>query len=125
MAFKIVYIEDDPQQVEIIRLFLLRDNIEVIGARDAQSGWQAIHVENPSLILLDINLPSMTGIEIAEQLRAEPAYTHIPLVALTSTMKYSHDTPVIESLFDAYMSKPIKRSDILETIRNLVGEIAP
>ncbi len=125
MPPKILYIEDDPQQTEIIRLFLARENLEVLTARDGSSGLATIQAECPALVFIDINLPVMTGIEVAEVLRADPEFAHIPLVALTSTMKFSHQTPDINKLFDDYLSKPVMRKDVLHCVRMLIGQTNP
>jgi CheY-like chemotaxis protein len=122
---KVLYIEDDPQQVEIIRMFLARENVDVVTARDGISGLQAVRQEMPALVLIDINLPAMTGLEVAERLRADSELCNIPLIALTSTMKFSHQTTDIARLFDAYLSKPIMRTDVVDCVRNLIGQINP
>lgn len=122
---KVLYIEDDPQQVEIIRMFLARENVDVVTARDGISGLQAVQQEEPALVLIDINLPAMTGLEVAEHVRADPHLCHIPLIALTSTMKFIHQTSDIERLFDAYLSKPIMRADVVNCVRSLIGQINP
>lgn len=125
MRPKILYIEDDPQQIEIIRLFLSRENVEVITARDGMSGLRAVREQQPALVFIDINLPAMTGIEVAETLRADPDFASLPLVALTSTMKYSHNTADITTLFDTYLSKPVMRADIVKCIQTLIGQVSP
>jgi two-component system cell cycle response regulator DivK len=125
VMLKVLYIEDDPQQVEIIRMFLARENVEVVNARDGVSGWQAVQQEQPALVLIDINLPAMTGLEVAELIRANPDLCHIPLIALTSTLKISHQTADISRLFDAYLSKPIMRADVVNCVRSLIGQANP
>ena len=89
MPFSVLYIEDDMQQIEIVRMFLAREQVGFIAARDGVSGLAAVREHHPSLVFIDINLPMMNGLEVAATLREDPEFASLPLVALTSTMKFT------------------------------------
>jgi CheY-like chemotaxis protein len=122
MTTKILYIEDDATQIELVRMFVAREGFTVLGAQDGVVGLQIAQTQQPGLILMDINLPSMNGIDVAYHMRNTPEIAHIPIIALTSTMKGSVIEPYVGTLFDAYVQKPITRADLLAYIQHFVGQ---
>jgi CheY-like chemotaxis protein len=125
MPFSVLYIEDDMQQIEIVRMFLAREQVGFIAARDGVSGLAAVREHHPSLVFIDINLPMMNGLEVAATLREDPEFASLPLVALTSTMKFTHQTVNIGELFDAYLSKPVMRADIVKCVHSFMAQTSP
>lgn len=124
MAIKILYVEDDVQQVELVRIVMAKDGIQVVTALDGMSGLAIARSEQPDLILMDINLPGITGIDTAQRIRGLPETAHIPIVALTSNMKLGALQGYMGAIFDAYLQKPVLRQDLLACVRSHVGEIS-
>jgi CheY-like chemotaxis protein len=124
MMSSILYIEDDIQQIELVQMFLTRESFQVLSAQNGGSGLALAREILPSLVLVDINLPVMSGIEVAQHLRAYPETAHIPLIALTSSMKLGALQPYVGTLFDSYLSKPVLRQDLIAVIRQYTGEIS-
>ena len=121
MSTRILYIEDDPTQIELIRILLTKEGFEVITASDGASGLQAAADTLPDLVLMDVNLPVMTGIEAAEHMLALPQLAQVPIIALTSNVKFGAIQPYIGTLFAAYLQKPIMRRDLLTCIAECLG----
>jgi CheY-like chemotaxis protein len=119
----ILYIEDDPQQVELVGLLLAKEGIEVMGAREGESGAQLAFQHQPALVLMDINLPGASGVEVAQYFRSVPELAHIPIIALTSAMKQNIIQPHLGTLFQGYIPKPIMRPDLLNAVRQALTAI--
>ncbi len=121
MNTRILYIEDDPTQAELIHILLTKEGFDVTLADDGASGLQAAAEILPELVLMDVNLPVMTGIEVAEHIRALPKLAHVPIIALTSNIKYGAIQPFIGELFADYLQKPIMRRDLLACIERCLS----
>jgi len=81
---KVLYIEDNPHNMRLVRKMLKMGGYDVIEAMTGESGLMTALEERPNLILLDINLPDMDGIEVCQKLRANEDTAWIPVVALTA-----------------------------------------
>lgn len=81
---KILCIEDDPDMIEYIKLILGKVGYQVIGAEGGAAGLEAMHREQPDLILLDLMMPEMDGAEVLLRKKQDPAIRDIPVIALTA-----------------------------------------
>lgn len=122
MTDKILYIEDDAEQLELVRMYVNRDGYQLLTAKDGASGLAIARREFPLVILIDINLPGMNGIELAQYLRDDPATAHIPLIALTSNTKHGLMHSYVGTLFDDYKTKPVLRKDLIALIQQFAVE---
>jgi CheY-like chemotaxis protein len=84
MTKKILCIEDDPDMIEYVQIILGRAGYEVIGAEGGAQGLEAMHQEQPDLILLDLMMPGMDGAEVLLRQKRDPAIRDIPVIALTA-----------------------------------------
>lgn len=119
---KILYIEDNPHNMRLVRKMLQMKNYEVIGAKDGKSGIDVAHDEKPDLILLDINLPDIDGIEVCARIRASEEISYIPIVALTANAMHGDRERFLESGMDGYLPKPITRNELINTVRQFLGD---
>jgi len=78
--------------------------------------------EHPSLILMDVQLPGLSGLEVTRQLRQMPAFSCIPIIAVTAYAMKGDREKFIEAGFDAYLSKPINTSELHEMIAEKLGQ---
>jgi CheY-like chemotaxis protein len=124
MTHPILYIEDDIQQIELVELVLSREGFEVMTSKDGGTGLALAQQYLPLLVLIDINLPVMNGIEVAQHLRHAPETASIPLIALTSSMKLGTLEQYVGTLFNAYLPKPFHRHELIALIREYTGEIS-
>lgn len=81
---RILYVEDNRQNMRLVNKFLKMGGYEMIGVDTGQAGIDMARAENPDLILMDINLPDIDGIEATQTLKADEATAHIPIIALTA-----------------------------------------
>ncbi len=93
--YRILYVEDNPTDRYLIEKTLAKRDFQVTTATSAEEGWDVILREKPDLILLDIILPGMTGLELCKKLKSDPATKDIPIIFLTGA-----DTP--SNVVDCY-----------------------
>jgi two-component system cell cycle response regulator DivK len=108
-------------------LMLVRDVLQATGYRTAEAvtaeeGIRLAKESRPALILMDIQLPGMNGIEALQHLRGDPATQGIPVMAVTASAM-THDRPrILAAGFDGYQTKPISVREFLETVRRLLKQ---
>ena len=104
---RILVIEDNPLNLELVRALLEKLGYVVIDSGTAEEGIERAKREQPQLILMDINLPGTDGLTATTLLKAEPTTRHIPVVALTAHAMKGDDERVQTAGCDGYMTKPI------------------
>ncbi|OMH33644.1 hypothetical protein BGP75_11560 [Motiliproteus sp. MSK22-1] len=113
----ILYVEDNPANLKLIEESLeLVEGVRLISALNAEDGLAIASLDQPDLILMDINLPGMDGYEALKQLRANPVTRNIPVMALTANASDADIKKGMEAGFDAYITKPIDIEALLQEI---------
>ena len=123
--FTVLYIEDNQLNMRLVDKTLKPMNYKMLEAWDGQQGLNLATTQLPDVILLDLHLPDMTGIEVAAQLRASEETAHIPIIALTADVTESVKQQCLSGDFDAYLTKPISRGRLLRTITQMMETKAP
>lgn len=104
----ILIIEDNAANLGLMSYLLSAAGHRLEGCRDGQSGLDAVRHRAPDLVLCDIELPKVTGHEIARAVRADPALRELPLVAVTAAALRGGREQALASGFTGYIEKPIK-----------------
>ena len=113
----LLYIEDNPANMRLVaQLIERRPDIRLITAVNGTLGIELARSAQPTLILMDINLPGISGIEALKILRADPATAHIPIVALSANAMYRDIEKGLELGFLRYLTKPIKVNEFMDTL---------
>ena len=113
----LLYVEDNPANLKLIeQLIARRPDIRLLSARDGNTGIQLARANLPSLILMDINLPGISGIEALKILREDPATAHIPVIALSANAMPRDIEKGLQAGFFRYLTKPIKIHEFMETL---------
>ena len=118
----ILYVEDNEVNRRIVQDLLRRTSYRLIEASDGEAGLEVARRERPDLILMDIQLPKISGIEATRTLRREPGTAAIPIIAITSFALAGDEQKAKDAGATAYLAKPYSPRDLLEMIRKLVPE---
>lgn len=113
---KILYVEDNPQNMRLVRKILVASGYAVIEAVDGLSGMAAAQQEKPDLILMDVNLPDISGLEAAQRLKAAPETAPIPIIALTANAMHGDRETALASGCDGYLAKPVMKTELLNAV---------
>jgi two-component system, cell cycle response regulator DivK len=118
----ILYIEDNEQNMRLIRKILTSAGYRVLEASTGLEGVAVAAREHPQVILMDINLPDIDGLEATARLKASPDLAWIPVIALTANVMHGDRERFIAAGCDGYIPKPITKAEVLDTIRRVLGE---
>ncbi|HEY7254174.1 MAG TPA: response regulator [Methylomirabilota bacterium] len=121
-AKTILYVEDNEMNRRIVRDLLRRTSYRLLEAPDGEAGVTMAREEHPDLILMDVQLPVVSGIEATRTLRGEPATAATPIIAITSFALAGDEQKAQEAGATAYLAKPYSPRDLLEMIRRLLPE---
>jgi len=113
----LLYVEDNPANLMLIeQLIARRRDMRLLTARDGDLGIELARSRHPEVILMDINLPGIGGIEALRILRADPATAHIPIVALSANAMPRDIEKGLHAGFFRYLTKPIKVDEFMQTL---------
>jgi two-component system cell cycle response regulator DivK len=123
MAPRVLVVEDNPVNLELVAALLESEGCGVILAETADVSLRLAATERPDLIVMDIQLPGISGYEATRRLKADPATAGIPVVALTAHAMRGEETRAREAGFDAFLTKPIDTLAFRETLRRFLGDV--
>jgi two-component system, cell cycle response regulator DivK len=115
----ILVIEDNDKSRKLVRDLLTFKGYEIIEAETGEEGVRLAQDRHPSLVLMDIRLPGIDGIQALGRLRAEVATRGIPVMAMTASVMTNDRQRMLDAGFDAFQSKPIKIKDFLAAVEQL------
>jgi two-component system cell cycle response regulator DivK len=122
MSKTILYVEDNEFNLKIVRQLLSRTSYRLIEAMDGEAGVATAQNELPDLILMDVQLPKLSGLDATRQLRADAKTAAIPIVVITSFALSGDAEKAKAAGASAYLAKPYSPRELLQMIRNLVPE---
>jgi PAS domain S-box-containing protein len=113
----LLYVEDNPANLKLVeQLIARRPDMRLLSARDGNRGIQLARAHRPQVILMDINLPGISGIEALRILREDPLTAHIPVVALSANAMPRDIEKGLQAGFFRYLTKPIKVNEFMQTL---------
>ena len=122
MSFKVLIADDEPNIVASLEFLMKQKGYEVRVVDNGKDALDAIASFTPDLVLLDVMMPAVGGYEVAQQVRANPAWAGIRIVMLSAK---GRDVEVSKGMAvgaDAYVTKPFSTSDLMAQVRALLGE---
>jgi two-component system cell cycle response regulator DivK len=118
----ILYVEDNEYNLKIVRQLLSRTSYRLIEAVDGEEGVATALREVPDLVLMDIQLPKLSGLDATRRIRTDPKTAHVPIVVITSFALSGDSEKAKEAGASAYLAKPYSPRELLQMIRKLVPE---
>ena len=113
----VLYVEDNPANMLLVKnLIARRPDLHLLSAPDGNRGIEMARASRPDIILMDINLPGISGIEAFKILRADPATAHIPVLALSANAMPRDIKHGLDAGFFRYLTKPIKVNEFMDTL---------
>ena len=119
---KIMIVEDDPRNMKLVMMALRPHGYTLLEATDGEEAVETALRDTPDLILMDMQLPKMSGIEVTRKLRGESAFSRIPIIALTAYAMKGDDEKFIEAGCDAYLSKPVNTRELPGVIAEILSQ---
>ena len=120
----ILIIEDDDKSRKLVRDLLTFHGYETVEAVNGLDGVRLAHERVPSLVLMDIQLPDISGIEARERIAADPVSRHIPVIAVTASVMPEDRQRVVDAGFNGYQRKPISVKELLAVVRQTIDQRA-
>ena len=121
----ILIVEDNDKNLKLVRDVLQVKGFSTIEAGSAEDGIKLAVERKPDLILMDIHLPGMNGIEALKVLRADAATAAIPVIAVTASVMPQDRNQITEAGFNAYVAKPINLKEFLDAVRDMLARPVP
>ena len=118
----ILYVEDNEYNRKIVRQLLSRTSYRLIEAIDGEGGVAMAQEKLPDLVLMDVQLPKMSGLDATRVLRADPRTSHIPIIVITSFALSGDRERAAEAGANSYLAKPYSPRELLALVRRYLPE---
>lgn len=119
---KILLVEDNEFNRKIVRDLLARQPYDLLEAHDGEAGVAAARRDKPDVIVMDVQLPKLSGLDATRAIRAEPETANIPIIVVTSFALSGDDKKAMDAGASAYLAKPYSPRQLLDTIRKMAGD---
>ncbi|HEY1459804.1 MAG TPA: response regulator [Casimicrobiaceae bacterium] len=120
----ILIVEDNERNLKLVRDVLQVKGYKTLEAVTGEDGVKLALEHKPDLVLMDIQLPGINGIEALRQIRSNASTSAIPIIAVTASVMQQDRKQITEAGFDAYVGKPINLKEFLDAVRKALGEQA-
>ena len=120
MAKKVLVVEDNELNLRLFCDLLRAHECDVLGVRDGREALDSARAFGPGLIVMDIQMPHVTGLELIAAIRADAELAHIPVMAVTAYAGKADEDRIREAGADAYVSKPISLMRFISLVEDLM-----
>ncbi len=122
MPLRVLVVEDNPVNLELVTALLEEQGCRILCAQTAGAGLRLVAAERPDLILMDVQLPDMTGYDATRRLKADPATAAIPIVAITAQAMRGEEAKAREAGCNGYLTKPLNTRAFREMLSRFIPE---
>jgi two-component system, cell cycle response regulator DivK len=119
----ILIVEDNPQSLKLVRDILQVKGYQTLETETGEEGVRLARERRPALILMDIQLPGINGIEALQRLRADPVTSATPVIAVTASVMTQDRSRIMAAGFNGFQSKPISVNQLLATVRETLDKL--
>ncbi len=116
----VVIVEDEPEMLDIMGINLEQAGYDVISARDGLEGYEAVEKGNPDAVILDLNLPNMSGFRLARLLRRDPRWKRLPLIVATA-FTFEEVEDLANEGIDGFITKPFDPVDLVSKLEYILS----
>ena len=116
----ILIVDDNPANVEILQMRLMANNYDIITATDGETGLAAAREKHPDLILLDIMMPIMDGLEVCRCLKGDPSLPFMPIILVTAKSDSKDVVAGLEAGGDEYLTKPVDHAALVARVKSML-----
>ncbi len=119
---RVVYIEDEQEMIDLVRLILNRRGYEIIGANGGREGLDSVRQVLPDLVLLDLMMPDMDGWDVYQQMKADEATANIPVIVVTAKAQSIDKVLGLHiAKVDDYISKPFSPQELVDSVEKVLS----
>jgi two-component system cell cycle response regulator DivK len=119
MGKKILIVEDNPQNMRLIEMALSAESYIMLEATTGEEALEIAPKEHPDLIIMDIQLPQMSGLDVTRKLREMPEFNRTPIIAITAYAMQEDEKKALDAGCSAYLTKPI----MVRELPNLIAKM--
>jgi DNA-binding response OmpR family regulator len=120
---RVVYVEDEQEMIDLVRLILQRKGFEVIGANGGREGLATIRQQLPDLVLLDLMMPDMDGWDVYQQMKSEEKTRNIPVIVVTAKAQSIDKVLGLHiAKVDDYIAKPFSPNELLDSVEKILSK---
>jgi CheY-like chemotaxis protein len=116
----ILVADDEPEVLDLVRLLLEWENYTVVEAKDGEQALAQAQATQPDLILLDVRMPKMNGLDVLERLQADPVLASIPVVMLSVLTTYPQVGKALQNGAIAYLPKPFELREMARLVKRVL-----
>jgi len=120
MSEKILIVEDNPQNMRLVEMALSAESYFLLEATNGEEALEIAKKERPDLIIMDVQLPKMSGLEVTRKLRGIPEFNRTPIIAITAYAMKGDEEKALDAGCNAYLSKPIRARDLPNLIAKML-----
>ena len=121
MGARVQLVEDEPNIVVTLTYLLERAGFDVSTATDGQTALTAALAEPPAVIILDVAIPILSGLEVLRRLRADPRGRSVPVIMLTARGRQADRESALGSGANLYITKPFSNAELITAVRQMAG----
>lgn len=121
MARKLLLVDDSATVLMMERMILASERFQIVTAANGEEAQERARTEQPDLILMDIVMPKVNGIQACQAIKRDPATAHIPIILVTTRGEAASLEAGYSSGCNDYVTKPINSAELLGKIRNILG----
>jgi len=121
MARRVLVVDDHPPMIMVIRRALEKEGFSVLSTRSGEECLSAVRAEQPDLVILDMIMPGMDGLEVLRELRQQPETVHLPVIVLTARKAHGDVLDGWLGGADRYLTKPFRTEELLAAVNEVLA----